>query len=146
MKFLGKLKHTSDQDPSWVITIPALDIITQGYSKDEAIMMAKDAIMEYLLYYFSEQVSDDLQIAIQECDEQEVIVSTNEDKLLIALSLIKKREESGLSYRQIAKRLGSESPNTYARYEKGIHAISMEQYDKLLKALDPDKSLVINVI
>lgn len=43
---------------------------------------------------------------------------------MLALSLRRQREKSGLTIREAAERLGSKSPNAYAQYEKGRIRIS----------------------
>ena len=57
---------------------------------------------------------------------------------MLALSLIRQREKSQSTVRETAKRLGSKFPNSYAQYEKGKIRISLEQYEKLLTAANPD--------
>jgi transcriptional regulator with XRE-family HTH domain len=54
-------------------------------------------------------------------------VSANNSKLLLALSLRKQREKSDLIIREVSERLGSKSPNSYAKYEKGKTKISLDQ-------------------
>jgi transcriptional regulator with XRE-family HTH domain len=59
------------------------------------------------------------------------------------LSLIKQRQESGLTIRDIAGKMGSNSPNAYARYEKGKINLSLEKFDWLLKLVNPRLSGVM---
>ena len=138
MEFRGKVWKTEGR-PSWVIESQSLGIITQGYTKKEALAMLKDAIEELILSYF------DVRVEINVIDHGKGIVgvTSSEKKLLISLSLIKQREESGQSVRQVARRMGATSPNAYARYEKGKVNISIEKLDQLLQAVNPNLSGVM---
>jgi transcriptional regulator with XRE-family HTH domain len=64
----------------------------------------------------------------------------------MALSLIRQREKSGSTVREAAQRLGSTSPNSYAQYEKGKTRISLDHYEKLLQAANPQKHSLLRVI
>jgi Helix-turn-helix domain len=73
-------------------------------------------------------------------------VSSNDNKLLLALSLRKQREKSGSTVRAAAERLGSKSPNAYAQYEKGRIRISLEKYEQLLQAANPFKHALLRLV
>ena len=51
--------------------------------------------------------------------------------------LIKQRENSKLTVREVSERLGSKSPNAYAQYEKGRVSVTLEKYEELLTAVNP---------
>jgi len=36
----------------WLVEVPSLNIMTQGETREEALYMIKDAIIEYMKYYF----------------------------------------------------------------------------------------------
>lgn len=48
-----------------------------------------------------------------------------------------------LSLAEVAKRLGAKSHNAYARYEQGKSIPTIDQLNKLLSAVSPEKDFVI---
>jgi predicted RNase H-like HicB family nuclease len=138
MEFCGKVWKTEDRPP-WVIEVPSLGVITQGYTKKEALAMLKDALEELIFSYFDTRGK----IEVVYHGEGIVGVTCSERKLLLSLSLIKQREESGQSIREVASRLGSKSPNAYARYERGRVNMSIEKFDQLLQAVNPTLSGIV---
>ncbi len=73
-------------------------------------------------------------------------ITSNNNKLLLALSLRRQREKSGSTVREASERLQSKSPNSYAQYEKGKTRISLDQYEKLLYAANPYQHRLLRVI
>ena len=138
MEFCGKIWKTEGK-PSWVIEAPTLGVITQGYSKKEAFSMLKDGIEELLWSYFGN--TDE--VTVIDHGKGVVGITSSDKKILLSLSLIKQREESGLTVRQVSSRLGSSSPNAYGRYERGKINISIERFEELLKAVNPKLSGVM---
>jgi len=130
----------------WLIEVPSLNIMTQGYSKAEAIDMIKDAIIEYVHYYFESEIDETFEIKAKGYKKGVIGISTTHNKLLLALSLRRQREKSGSTVREASERLGSKSPNAYAQYEKGKTRISLDQYEKLLQAANPDQHSLLRVI
>ena len=63
---------------------------------------------------------------------------------MIGLLLKRKREISGLSLAQVAKRMGMSSRNAYARYEHGTAMPTIEKLNQLFYAVSPDTDLVID--
>lgn len=121
----------------WLIEVPALDAMTQGRTRDEAIEMIKDLLKEMVINYFPREDSSTLEFNIVEYNKKTVGVTCNNNGLLLALSLRRQREKSGSTVREVSERLGSKSPNAYAQYEKGKVRISLDQYEKLLNAANP---------
>lgn len=132
MEFRGRFWETKGK-PKWVIETPSLGVITQGHTKKETIEMLKDAISELLISYFDA----DVEVDVIDHGEGVVGVTCSDRKLLLSLSLIKQRQQSGQTVRQVASRLGSKSPNAYGRYEKGSVNMSIEKFDQLLRAVNP---------
>jgi predicted RNase H-like HicB family nuclease len=120
----------------WLVKVPSLNIMTQGETHEEALFMIKDAIMEYVNYYFESEV-DGFELEITNYKKSLIGVTANNTKLLLALSLRRQREKSGSTIREVSERLGSKSPNSYAQYEKGKTRISLDQYERLLHAAIP---------
>ena len=101
--------------------------------------MLKDAIKELIFSYFN------IKAKVEVIDHGKGIVGVrcSDRKLLLSLSLIKQREESGQTVREVASRLGSKSPNAYARYERGSVNISIEKFDQLLQVVNPKLSGIV---
>jgi transcriptional regulator with XRE-family HTH domain len=62
---------------------------------------------------------------------------------MISLLLRRQRQKSGLSLKQAAERLGAKSRNAYARYEQGVAVPTVAKLDELLKAIAPDRDIVV---
>jgi predicted RNase H-like HicB family nuclease len=128
----------------WLVEVPSLNIMTQGKTREEALFMIKDAILEYIRYYF-ESESEEFALTVNDYKKSVIGITSNSNKLLLALSLRKQREKSGSTVREAAERLGSRSPNSYAQYEKGKTRISLDQYEKLLLAANPHQHRSLRV-
>jgi hypothetical protein len=68
----------------------------------------------------------------------ELGLSASDPDLLIALMLRRQREKYGLTLQQLAQRLGSKSPNAFARYEQGKARPTLSKLIELIKAIDPE--------
>lgn len=129
----------------WLIEVSSLDIMTQGETRKEALFMIKDAIMEYLEYYFEDEIKN-FKLSVNDYKKSVIGITASNNKLLLALSLRRQREKSGSTVREASERLGSKSPNSYAQYEKGKIRISLDQYEKLLQAANPYQHRLLRVI
>ncbi len=142
MELEGKIwKHKSH----WLIEVPSLNMMTQGKTRKEALFMIKDAIMEYIRYYFESEI-EGFELDVKDYKKSTIGISANNNKLLFALSLRKQREKSGLTVREVSESLGSNSPNSYAQYERGRIRISLDQYEKLLQAANPYQQRLLRVV
>src|SRR3990167_1315341 len=107
--------------------------------------MAKDAILGLFECYFESEVDENVSITVNDYGKEVVGVTSNDTKLLLALSLIKQREKSGTTVREASERLGSKSPNAYAQYERGKTSISLDKYEALLMAANPSERLRLRI-
>lgn len=129
----------SENEPDWLVEVPILNAFTQGETKEEAIEMAKDLVLSLLDAYFPEAISKE-PVAVSAFEEKgahRLQIVCQPSKYLYALVLRRQREASGLPIRAVATRLGSDSPNAYARYERGEVVPSVETFNRLLQAIDP---------
>ena len=116
----------------WVVYVPLLEISTQGRSRKNALVMIADAIeLEVEKEGFKIQ-------AEMSTGEGTFTVSANEPDVLIAFLLRRQRTCHGLSVREVANRLESNSPTAYAQYEQGKRAPSLGKLQELLQAIDPE--------
>lgn len=142
MELEGRIWKNKDH---WLVKVSSLNIMTQGETREDALFMIKDAIMEYMNFYFESEVKG-LELVVNEYKKSVIGISSNNNKLLLALSLRKQREKSGSTIREVSERLGSKSPNSYAQYEKGKTRISLDQYEKLLHAANPYQHRLLRVV
>ena len=121
----------------WLIEVPSLDLMTQGKTKKEAVEMIEDAVLGLIECYFKPEIGKKLKISVNEYKKDTIGILASDNKVLLALSLKRQREKSGITVREAAKRLGATSPTAYAQYERGTIRMSLEKYDQLLKAVNP---------
>jgi hypothetical protein len=113
----------------YAVEAPALDLHTQGRTRADALRMAEAWVRDTL-------------------DKQDLAVEAIPDKagtgfglrcadaaVLVGLVLHRRRTAAGLTLRQAAERMGSSSPNAFARYESGDALPSVHQLDRLLAAV-----------
>lgn len=142
MELEGKIWKNKNH---WLVEVSSLDIMTQGKTREEALFMIKDAIMEYIKYYFESEI-EGFELEVNDYKKSVIGITSNNNKLLLALSLRRQREKSGSTIRDASNRLGSSSPNSYAQYEKGKTRISLDQYERLLQAANPYQHRLLRVI
>jgi predicted RNase H-like HicB family nuclease len=129
----------------WLVEIPILDAMTQGKSKKDALRMIEDAVIGLIESYFEDKSGKKLGVKAFLREDDTIGLTANDTKILLSLSLIKQREKSSSTVREVSKRLGSKSPNAYAQYEKGRLSVTLEKYEELLMAVNPFKHRHIRV-
>jgi len=129
----------------WLVEVPSLGIMTQGKTRKEALEMIQNAILETVHAYF-EQLPRGFSVTITDYKHEAIGVRASDHKVLLSLSLIRQREESGSTIREAAKRLGSKSPNSYAQYEQGSTMMSVEKYAQLLQAANPVRHSLLRIL
>ena len=111
----------------WAIEIPALEAFTQARSRGDALRMAAAVV-------------DDLAGrplgTLARFDKNRILIEAQDTAGLVALVLRQKRSRAGLTLHEMANRLGTTSPNAYARYEQGRAMPSAAVLDRLLRAVD----------
>jgi DNA-binding XRE family transcriptional regulator len=121
----------------WLAEIPLLDTMTQGYTRKEAFAMVED-LVETLAN------RPGFTVDVHPGKQGHFEVSSPDTRTMTSLLLRRQRERSGLSLADVAKRLGAKSRNTYARYERGTSAPTLEKLNELLHAVSPDRDLVLH--
>ncbi|MBU6383301.1 MAG: type II toxin-antitoxin system HicB family antitoxin [Verrucomicrobia bacterium] len=129
----------------WLVEVPALDAMTQGKTRKEALAMAEDLILEMTQSYFEDEIGKDFTVTILDYKKDVIGVAANDTRLFLALSLRRQREKSGSTIREASKRLRSKSPNAYAQYERGKTSISVDKYEELLSAANPFEKLRLKI-
>ena len=134
MRFQGRVYKDGK---FWLAEIPILDAMTQGYTRKEALIMVED-----LLKTLANRSGFSVEVHLGKNGDFEV--SSADTRTMTSLLLRRQRERSGLSLAEVAQRLGAKSRNTYARYERGTSAPSLEKLDELLQAVSPDRDFVLH--
>jgi len=133
MRFRGRVFRSGK---SWAIEIPMLDITTQGRTKNEAYEMIADAV-ESLVN------RKGFKVRVFRSRGGEFEVSGSDQGAMSALLLRRARQRAGLSLEEVAARLGSKSPNSYARYEQGRSVPSIKKLAQLYSAVAKSGGFVI---
>jgi hypothetical protein len=120
----------------WAVEVPILGVVSQGRTRREALEMIADAIESLV-----DQPGFTVQIFAGRGRDFEV--DARDQAALIALLLRRQRLRSGFSLADVAARLGSRSPNAYARYEQGRAAPTVQKLSELLAAVAPDKRFIL---
>lgn len=137
MRFEGRV-WKDKASKFWLVEVPLLDVMTQGTSKQDAYRMIADAI-EVLVDRKGFKVN------VQPLGGAELTVGANQGGVLIALMLKRQREAHHLTLMEVARRLHSKSPNTFARYEQGKSVPTVEKLNQLMKAIDPEFEPILRV-
>jgi hypothetical protein len=122
----------------WVVEIPGLDLSTQGMTKKEAYMMAGSVVEDVI-------GKDGFKVKVEILLGNRFTVSSDDATEMVALMLKRQRAKRGLSLMQVAKRMGSTSPNAFGAYEQGKREPSVSTLEKLVRILDPKASLTLNL-
>lgn len=133
MRFEG---HLSRDGRFWLAEIPLLEAMTQGRTRAEALAMITDWLETMI-------GRRGFRARVFPTGKNTFEVSGTNAAAMTALLLRRRREASGVSLREVAKRLGASSRNAYARYERGDTVPTLEKLDALLKAASPEGDFVI---
>ena len=133
MRFVGQVFKAGKY---WAIEIPILDIATQGRTKKEAYEMIADAVASLVN-------KNDFEVRVFGTKGRVFEIGASDQGALTALLLRRMRQKAGLSLEEVAARLGSKSPNSYARYEQGRSVPSVAKFAKLFSAVAPNREFVI---
>lgn len=133
MRFMGRVFKSRK---FWAIEVPILDIATQGRTKKEAYEMIADAI-ECLVN------RKGFKVRVFRTEGDGFEIGASDQAVLTALLLRRERLKSGLSLEEVAARLGSKSPNSYARYEQGRSVPSVQKLTQLFSAVARNGDFVI---
>lgn len=133
MRFAGKVFKSGRH---WAIEVPILNVVSQGRTKKEAFDMIGDAI-ETLVN------KPNFKVHLFPGKGGYFEIGASDESTLTAFLLRRERIKSGLSLAEVARRLGSKSLNTYARYEQGRTAPTVLKLSQLLSAVASRKDFVL---
>lgn len=130
----------------WIVEVPVIDVCTQGRTRKEAIFMIQDAIQQLLSIYFHLEKIIGLKLDILDYNKNQIGIKASDNNVMLSFSLIRQREMSKSTVREVAERLGSKSPNSYAQYERGKMRVTLDQYERLLQAVNPNSPPTLRVV
>lgn len=136
MVFTG---HLWKEGKFWIVTVPSLEITTQGKSKKDALKMIADAVECHVDKSGFRAKGTFLK-------KSTFILSSNDEPELIALFLKRQRQLNHLTVREVAHRLGYASPSAYAQYESGKHMPGLEKISKFILAINPKARVAVGVV
>ncbi len=129
----------------WIAEVPTLGILTQNLSKKAALDTILESVKQLVLFHFPLETPQTIDISLRHYPKGLIGIAMTDNKLLLALSLRRQREQSGLTIREAAQRLGSKSPNAYAQYERGKIRISLDKFERLLQAANPYRKSFLRI-
>lgn len=115
----------------WLVEVSALDLMTQGKTKKEALEMIQDAISALL----NKKIKLDLPVV----KDGSFAISSKDINALFSLFLKRQRMKHGLTIREVTKKMKAASPTAYAQYESGKVSPSIGQIQKLLQVVGASK-------
>jgi predicted RNase H-like HicB family nuclease/DNA-binding XRE family transcriptional regulator len=133
MRFQGTL---SKEGRWWLAEVPVFDALTQGRTRQEALEMIAD-------WFVTLADRPGFAVQLHSAERESFEVSSDDTRTMISLLLQRQRQKSGLTLAQAAQRLGAKSRNAYARYEQGASVPTVEKLDELLRAIAPDRDIVV---
>ena len=125
MKFKGMV---SKEGSFWLAEVAALDVMSQGKTRKQAIAMVFDAICLLI-----DDSNVDLEVDFLRGES--FSLQTTTPKLLIPLFLKRQRSKNEKTLKEMASALGARSINSYAQYEQGKSEPSLSQLQKILAAM-----------
>jgi len=134
MRFQGKVSRDGKW---WLAEIAVFDAMTQGRTRKEALEMIVD-------WFVTLADRRGFSVQVHQTGKHDFEVSSDDARTMISLLLQRQRQKSGLTLAQAAERLGVRSRNAYARYEQGASVPTVEKLDQLLRAIAPDRDLVVD--
>lgn len=128
--------HIHKDGRFWLAEVPMLDAMTQGHSRAEAFRMIGDLV---------ETMGDKkgFRVAVFPGGHGAFEIGSDDAATLVAVMLRRQREKHGVSLAEVARRLGSRSKTSYARYEQGRSVPTVEKLFELLGAVAPGEDFVI---
>jgi predicted RNase H-like HicB family nuclease len=125
----------------WLAEVATLDVISQGYTKHEALLMAADAV---------EALVDEREFKakslLDRSDSNQFFIETSDPKAIAALAIQRTRERHSMTIRDLASSMGSKNPNSVAPYERCKKIPSIEKWLELMAKAGPDEEVVLSVV
>ena len=138
MKIDGFIFKDQRTQGMWAVEIPALGIHTQGTSRKDALEMAKDAIETVI-------DSEGFEVTVTFVCKNQLLIASNNTKLLLAQIFKNKRIANKLTAQQVADKMGEKSVTGYLRYEQGKSLASMDKISEIMNAINPELDPILKI-
>lgn len=115
----------------WLIECPALDALTQGFTKKEALKMMVDWVQTALDI-------PGFKIQIKEAGKGGFQMKFDDPKPILGLMIDRAREAAGLTYEEVAKRVGLKSRSGIKTMASGKHDPQFSKIANVLSAIGYD--------
>ena len=128
----------------YVVEIPALDLMTQGKNKDDALYMINDALSLHLEELGVKGFDPDGSCWVDK-DHGNFSVAVPWSKKVVGFMMQRLRDRTNLSQRDLAKKLGYSSHNSIAAYETGKIQPTLEKFSEIMSGLGVNVSIGISL-
>ncbi len=120
----------------WIAECPALCVMTQGESLDDAKDMLDDAVRSLI---------PDFEFSLEwgNREKGELYLKPKDLSKTLALIISRNRNEDEISIRELADLIGSKNSNTVYAYESGTRDASFAMLEKFMSALG--KKIIISI-
>lgn len=142
----AKLIDDDSDKPRWGVDIPLLNSMTQGYTKKEAVFMAVDLVRCLLDSYFGEGAAKKAVVSASKVLKDTIYIEAQDQNMLISLILIRQREKHRITFKELSRRLKTNSTFAYKRYESGKVNISIGKFYELMQAVSPENRVALHLI
>lgn len=122
----------------WLVEIPALDLMTQGLSKAEAYRIAGTVVEDVV-------GKRGFNVTVHKVGADGFVLEPNDSGEMIALLLRRQRMKKGISVREASRLMGSKSPNAWGAYEQGKCAPTLDQLERMIRALNKKTQVTIRI-
>ena len=125
MKIEAKIWQDKD---FWVIDISALNLSTQGTSREDAYEMAIDAV---------QCLTEDEHFKVEICEkgENHFYITSNDNRKLVGILLQRNRERQDWTFEDARQAIGAKSRSEFQTYEKGETDPTLTKLERLLAAI-----------
>lgn len=137
MRIKGKIYK---EGKHWLAQVEALNAMTQGMTKKEALEMIKEYLELQIECYLNKKV-----VISVYSDAQTLEIEASDSAALFAFLLRMMRISNNKTIAAIKEELGFKSLNSYQAYEYGDREPSLSKIESLLKALNSSARLVVEI-
>jgi hypothetical protein len=112
----------------WIAEVPFIQLMDQGRTKRECLGMIAASIKDLI-------GNSGLQLEVDDHGAGVFSLSSPDAQAYAAFILRRLREAHGLTIREVAEALGMKSHTEYARHESGKTGMTIENFNRYVKAL-----------
>lgn len=138
MRIEGRITPPRGKEKYWAVSLDSLAIFTQGKNLKDAYRMAADAVET-----LAADAGTPFEATIEEGSEPHTFtVRGSNEGAFLRFAFRRMRAAKHLTLMEVSERLDSNSPNTYAKFERGTIP-RLDTLEELIHAIDPSLQLVL---